>query len=67
MDTDSPGWEVERAHSQDLVDVAAMLERGLSDRGETRATFEWIEPELLRFPAIDPSSFGRRVENALDR
>ncbi|HEU5264348.1 MAG TPA: DUF6036 family nucleotidyltransferase [Gaiellaceae bacterium] len=59
--------KLERAHSQDLVDVAAMLERSLIDRGETRATFERIEPELFRFPAIDPASFRRRVEDALDR
>lgn len=59
--------KLERTHSQDLLDVAAMLERSLIDRGETRATFERIEPELFRFPAIDPASFRRRVEDALDR
>ena len=57
--------KLERAHSRDLVDVAAMLERGLVGRGEVRAAFEQIEPELFRFPAIDPAAFRRRVEEVL--
>jgi hypothetical protein len=57
--------KLERGHSQDLADVEAMLDRGLIDRDETRATFDQIEPGLFRFPAIDPASFRRRVEDAL--
>lgn len=56
--------KLERAHSQDLTDVEAMLERGLIEGAETLATFDQIEPELFRFPAIDPASFRRRVEDA---
>lgn len=59
--------KLERAHSQDLVDVTAMLERGLIEGSEARATFEQIEGELFRFPAIDAASFRRRVEEALGR
>ena len=54
--------KAERAHSQDLADVEEMLERGLVGREEAYATFESIEPELYRFPAIDPPAFRRRVE-----
>jgi len=56
--------KLERAHAQDLGDVDAMLERRLIARGRARAYFEEIEPELYRFPAIDPRAFRRRVEEA---
>jgi hypothetical protein len=56
--------KVERAHTRDLEDVDAMLERGLVERGRVLAYFEQIEPELYRFPAIDPRAFRHRVEAA---
>lgn len=56
--------KLERAHAQDLEDVAAILERGLVDPEEALAAFEQIEPELYRFPAIDPRSFRARVQEA---
>lgn len=55
--------KLERAHAQDLHDVAAMVERELVDAGTTLEYFERIEPELYRFPAIDPRAFRRRVED----
>ena len=39
-----------------------MLDRGLIDRDELRRRFEQIEPELYRYPAIDPAAFRRAVE-----
>lgn len=54
--------KLERAHDRDLADVHEMLRRGLVDRDRLRGFFEEIEPELFRFPAIDPKSFRRRVE-----
>lgn len=54
--------KLERGHDRDLVDVRAMLERGLVDRDALRLAFDEIEPELYRFPAIDPAAFRRRVE-----
>jgi hypothetical protein len=54
--------KLERAHAQDLEDVAELLERGLVDRTEALAHFERIEPDLYRFPAIDPPAFRARVE-----
>ena len=56
--------KLERAHVRDTEDVAAMIERGLVERGRLLVLFEEIEPELYRFPAIDPGSFRRRVEAA---
>ena len=50
-----------RAHAQDLEDIDALLERELVDPAAALEYFERIEPELYRFPAIDPQSFRRRV------
>lgn len=56
--------KLERAHSQDLEDVASMIERGLVEPDRLLAYFEEIEPQLHRFPALDPPAFRRRVEEA---
>ncbi len=54
--------KAERGHDQDLRDVREMIDRGLVDPAKARAQFELIEPELYRFPAIDPASFRAAVE-----
>jgi hypothetical protein len=54
--------KVERGHRQDLNDVREMLARGLIERGRALEYFARIEPELYRFPALDPVSFRRAVE-----
>jgi hypothetical protein len=56
--------KVERSHRQDLADVQEMVSRGLVDRGRALEYFARIEPELYRFPAIDPPTFRRAVEDA---
>ena len=56
--------KVERGHRQDLGDVREMLGRGLIDRRRALEYFARIEPELYRFPAIDPPTFRRAVEEA---
>jgi len=53
--------KAERGHDQDLRDVRDMIASGLVDPAEARAHFESIEPELYRFPAIDPASFRSSV------
>ena len=57
--------KLERGHDRDLEDVREMLARELVDPGRLMAYFEEIEPDLYRYPAIDPPSFRRRVEGAL--
>jgi hypothetical protein len=57
--------KVERGHSQDRVDVREMLERGLIDPEELLRRFIQIEPELYRYPAIDPGSFRKAVEEVV--
>jgi hypothetical protein len=56
--------KMERGHDRDLADVAAMVDRGLISGAEVRAMFARLEPELFRFPAIDPPSFRRAVEES---
>lgn len=53
--------KIERGHGRDLADVAAMLQRGLIERGALWRYFEAIEPELIRYPAIEPSVFRDSV------
>lgn len=54
--------KAERGHEQDLRDVREMISNGLVDPAAARAQFESIEPQLYRFPAIDPTSFRQSVE-----
>ncbi|MGH9463257.1 MAG: DUF6036 family nucleotidyltransferase [Vicinamibacteria bacterium] len=54
--------KIERGHSQDRSDVEKMIESGLVERTQLLAYFEAIEPDLYRYPAIDPKSFRRAVE-----
>ena len=54
--------KVERGHRQDLADVHEMIARGLVEPRLAREYFDRVEPELYRFPAIDPPSFRRAVE-----
>lgn len=56
--------KIERGHSRDVADVQAMLERGLVSSDEVRRQYAIIEPQLYRFPAIDPPSFRRAVDAA---
>ena len=57
--------KLERAHSRDLDDVAAMLDRGLVDPARLRELHAAIEPLLYRFPAIDPPTLRAALEAAL--
>lgn len=56
--------KLERGHATDLEDVAAMLELGLVERPRLAELFLAIEPELYRFPAVDPGAFRQAVRNA---
>jgi len=53
--------KAERGHEQDLRDIREMIDSGLVDPADARAQFESIEPELYRFPAIDPAAFRKSV------
>lgn len=57
--------KIERGFSQDLDDVARMMESGLVEPARLQELFDAIEPELFRYPAIDPAAFRRKVSVAL--
>lgn len=57
--------KIERGHVKDIADVEAMIDRGLVDRSRALELFDRIEPELYRYPAIDPATFRSQVEAAL--
>lgn len=57
--------KLERAHVQDLEDVHAIVDCGLVEPARALAYLDEIEPELYRFPAVDPRAFRRRVEAEL--
>jgi hypothetical protein len=54
--------KAERGHEQDRRDVRQMIDNGLVVSADARAQFNSVEPELYRFPAIDPASFRKAVE-----
>lgn len=53
--------KIERGHERDLVDVGAMMQRGLIERARLWAFFEGIEGQLIRYPAIEPKAFRAAV------
>lgn len=55
--------KAERGHDQDIQDVREMIENGLVNPAEALIQFKAIEPELYRFPAIDPASFRKAVDD----
>jgi hypothetical protein len=42
-----------------------MIGRSLIDRAELRRRFEQIEPQLYRYPGIDPKTFREALGQAL--
>lgn len=54
--------KLERGHTQDLEDVREMVRRQLVNPDEAREYFKAIERELHRYPAVDPPSFRRAVD-----
>ena len=53
--------KIERGFAHDLGDVDQMLARGMIERGRLAELYERIEPDLHRYPAIDPAAFRRKV------
>jgi hypothetical protein len=59
--------KAERGHDQDIQDIEQMIAQGLVNPAEALIQFEAIEPELYRFPAIDPVSFREAVDELFAR
>jgi hypothetical protein len=56
--------KLQRGHAKDREDVREMVARNLVTAEKALQHFGAIESQLYRFPAIDPPSFRRRVEEA---
>jgi len=54
--------KLERGHDRDLMDVRALVDRGLVDPTGLRRMLEEIRPQLYRFPAVDERTFAAAVE-----
>ena len=46
--------KIERGHTRDLLDVEVMLTRQMIVRARLLELFQAIEPQLIRYPAVDP-------------
>lgn len=57
--------KIERGFAHDLADVHEMFDGGLVDRARLIELYESVEPELYRYPAIDPAAFRRKLQDAL--
>jgi hypothetical protein len=57
--------KIERGFQQDLEDVRNMLAHSLVKPDLLREFYEAIEPQLYKYPAIDPAAFRRKLDEAL--
>ena len=57
--------KIERSHERDIRDVDEMFRRNLIAPDRLMGLFETIEPQLYRYPAIDPKAFRRDLERAI--
>jgi hypothetical protein len=55
--------KLQRGFELDLADVRSMVDSGQVDPERLLELFEAIEPELFRFPAVDPKSLRTAVES----
>ncbi|HEX9639318.1 MAG TPA: DUF6036 family nucleotidyltransferase [Acidobacteriota bacterium] len=58
--------KIERGHEKDLEDAREMVRRELVEPAKLLELYQRIEPELYRFPAIDPMSFRRAVDQFME-
>jgi hypothetical protein len=57
--------KIERGFAHDLADVRDMLKSGLVEPKQLAQLYQAIEPQLYRYPAIDPAAFRRKLWDAL--
>lgn len=55
--------KLERGFELDLHDVAEMVNAGQVESAQLLKLFDGVEPELYRFPAVDPARLREAVEN----
>lgn len=54
--------KLQRGHERDLHDANSMRRAGLVRNDRLLELFQQIEPQLIRYPAIDPGKFRMAVE-----
>jgi hypothetical protein len=59
--------KLSRGYTRDLDDVQAMYKQKLFTLEALLNGFEVIEPELIRFPSLDPELLRNKVEQFIDR
>jgi hypothetical protein len=58
--------KLERGYAQDLEDVTNFLRGGFVTPEELREKFTEIEPDLIRYPALEPVRFKFKIDNFLN-
>ena len=58
--------KLSRGHPRDGIDVAALLEAEMISIEGLREKFRLIEPQLIRYPALDAPSFRANVRRFCD-
>jgi hypothetical protein len=53
--------KLQRRHDRDILDVRSLLREGLIQKNRLLEMFAEIEPQLVRYPAVDPASFRAAV------
>jgi hypothetical protein len=59
--------KISRGYDRDIRDVEAMYAQKLFSLPELYECFVAIEPELIRFPALDPDTLRDRLEKCIER
>lgn len=57
--------KLERGHAQDLEDVMSLVRGGYVTAADLQTRFAQIAPGLLRYPAIEPREFRKKLEEFL--
>jgi hypothetical protein len=58
--------KIERGHKQDVSDVKDFIGRGHTTKEQLRAAYAEIEPRLIRYPAINPIAFKKKLDAFLN-
>jgi hypothetical protein len=58
--------KLQRGHERDVQDARSMLAAGMVETQGLLDFFVQIEPQLIRYPAIDPASFHASVQKFCD-
>jgi hypothetical protein len=58
--------KLERGHKQDVSDVRNFVQHGHTNAEKLRAAFAEIQPNLVRYPAIDSVDFKKNVDDFIN-